>query len=240
MRKVPTAAMACTAPEVPVAASLAEALAQPGAGRLLGSALGARFGWTGRSRVDLTAATGLGVSPRTVRRWLHDEPDRPTVPARRRPQILAAVRPSERTRTRELLSLQHADQGLRRIRLGRRRGNLAQYDTTGWLHPHTVVVLELPERGLCRVAVTRDSPPTADRIRRGTEVLDHVTVSNRFAAVVVRFALLAEVDPWRVEAGPDFLSKGHTQLWLAAAPLPALMNFARGRRFRSHPSTVRW
>jgi hypothetical protein len=71
-------------------------------------------------------------------------------------------------------------------------------------------------------------------------VLDHVTVSNRFAAVIIRYALLAEVDSWRVEAGPDFLSKGHTQLWLAPAAPPALVTLATRRRFRDRPSTARW
>jgi hypothetical protein len=59
-------------------------------------------------------------------------------------------------------------------------------------------------------------------MRRGVDQVDAVTVPNRFAATLVRRALLSHVDPWRVEAAPGILPKGHTQTWLAPADLPAL------------------
>ena len=204
-------------------AGLRAALAEPGAGGLLRTALAACYGRTGRGRLDVAAAAaGLDVSPRTVQRWLHGHPTRATVPARRLDDVLAAIGPSERTRTRERLDVDHAEQGLRRLRLGRRKGNLAQYAGTGWLQPHTVAVLELPGSGLRRVAVSRDDARTTARMRRGVDQVDAVTVPNRFAATLVRRALLSHVDPWRVEAAPGVLPKGHTQTWLAPADLPAL------------------
>lgn len=216
---------------------LAAGLSQPGASALLHTALAARFGQTERGRVDLAAAAGLGVSARTVRRWLRDEPGRPTVPAQRLEQVLAALRPTEITRTRERLEREHAEQGLRRIRLGTRRGNLAQWTDTGWLQPHTVAVLEVPDSGLRRVAVTRDSAATAPRIRRGVHLLDQVTVSSKFAAAIIRQGVLTHADGWRMEAGPAVVARGHTQVWLAQAPLPSLEVFA-SQRFRIRASAL--
>lgn len=213
---------------------LAAALVRPEAGALLHTALAARFGQTARGRVDVAAGAGLGISSRTVRRWLHDEPDRSTVPAGRLELVLTALRPTPTTRTRERLELEHAEQGLRRMRLGARRGNLEQWAGTGWMQPHTVAVLELPS-GLRRVAVTRDSAATVPRVRRGARLLEQVTVSSKFAAAVVRYEMLASVDGWRVEAGPAVLSRGHTQVWLPPAPLPSLEVLA-GRRFRVRAS----
>ena len=102
------------------ASGLADALAQPGAGTLLEVALAARFGRVGH-RVDLAAADALGVSSRTVRRWLHDRPDRSSVPARRLEQLVTVLAPTPATRRREELDLEQAEQGLSRIRMGARR-----------------------------------------------------------------------------------------------------------------------
>lgn len=218
------------------ASGLADALTQPGAGGLLEVALAARFGRVGY-RVDLASADALGVSPRTVRRWLHDRPDRSGVPARRLEQLMTVLAPTAATRRREELDLEQAEQGLSRIRMGARRGDHAQWANTGWLQPHTVAVLDLPDIGLRRVAVTRDSAATTARMRRGAVLLDQVTVSNRFAATVVRHQVLEQVFPWRVEAGPAVLAKGHTQVWLTSAPLPSLEVLAH-RRFRPRASAV--
>lgn len=215
-----------------VPSGLAAALTQPRAGTLLRVALTARFGRAG-DRVDLSAAAALDVSPRTVRRWLQDRPDRSNVPAGRVAQLMAVLAPTPGTRRREDLELEQAEQGLSRVRMGARRGDHAQWANTGWLQPHTVAVLDL-DNGLRRVAVTRNEKATTTRITRRTPVVDQVTVSTKFAATILRHALLRHVDAWRVEADPQTFGKGYTQVWLKQAQLPAL-DLLAGRRFRVHP-----
>lgn len=52
--------------------------------------------------------------------------------------------------------------------------------------------VDLPGSGLRRVAVTRDSPSTTARMRRGALLADQVTVGSRFAGPVVRYLVLGQ------------------------------------------------
>lgn len=216
-------------PRPPTAADLAGALAQPGAGGLLRQALAARFGGHPQ-RLDASAALALEVSSRTLQRWLRGRPDRPTVPVRRQVQVLTALQPTPTTRMREALELEQAEDALHRIRLGARRGDLGRWRDAGWLEPHRVLVLDVGG-GLRRAGLSRDSASTVTRMSRGALVVDHVVVSNRFTGALVRRALLEAVDGWRIEARPELVAKGHTQVWLQQAAAPTLRVLA-GRRFR--------
>lgn len=219
----------------PTTAGLAEALAQPGYGELLCTALVARFGGQ-EQRLDPTVAAALGVTARTLQGWVRGRPGRPTVPARRQEQVLTALQPTAATRAREALELEQAEDGVRRVRLGARGGDLDAWRAQGWLEPHRVMVLDVGG-GLRRAALSRDSHNTVTRMRRSALVLDGVVVSNRFTGALVRRAVLQAVDGWRIEARPELVAKGHTQVWLHQAPAPALQVLA-ARRFRVKGSNL--
>lgn len=101
---------------------------------------------------------------------------------------------------------------------------------TRWTEPHTLSLLELRDLPVRRVAITvYDDDLLLRRARRAGRVVEEVTVSTRFAATLVRDALLRHVDRWRVEGAPQVLGKGYTQVWLAVAPHPLLRQLAAVR-----------
>jgi hypothetical protein len=231
--------------QVPLPLGLALALARPGGAVVLRAVLLARFGTTQRGRLALPEVAGaLGVTVPTVRRWLRTPPDRAPLSAARALQLAATVAPNDETRTRERLDVEHAEEQLRRLALGRGRGGMQeQYRDTGWLDPHVVAILELPYRPprpgpdvplVRRVAVTRASLETVDRMQRGVDLVDFTStpLPNRFAATLLRAQILQQVNPWRLVCSSRSVArveKGHTRAWLSPAPLAALDDLARAR-----------
>jgi transposase-like protein len=177
------------------------------------------------------AAAALDVSEATIRRWLRtpDDAGHPALPASHLEQLLTLIRPTARTRLQDEMDADQAHKALDRLNLGRGGGGMiGQYDATGWLEPHLVMILDVPGTGLRRATVTRANARLTTRARRGGDVVDFTSaLPTRWHAVLARLRLLRLVDGWRVQAAPGIVvPRGHQKLWVAAAPLPAALNAA--------------
>lgn len=172
---------------------------------------------SGRWQPDTAAvARHRRVSRRTAQRWAK------VLPAEQLASILDRRRPRRATLRREELQLARQHKMLRRAELGRGRGNIKEYGPQGWLDQHLVLVLEDNHRPLRRVAVVRDTSAGRRRAARGAHVVDVVLADNKFLAERTRYEILAKVQPWRLHLPATKVTEGHTQVWLAGAPLPTL------------------
>ncbi len=188
--------------------------------RRLRVTLGLAFGVNSRGRPDTaTAAAALGVSQRTVQRWLHGK-DRARVraPAARLEQIRRAVRPDEQSLGQETTAARYARNAIARIALPDDTGVLPAWRDRKWLEPHLVAVLDLPALGLRQVAISRGSDRALPELRKRGRVVSHTTVATRFHATALAAELLQHVDGWRVQTPAGVVKQGRTQTWLATAP----------------------
>lgn len=178
------------------------------------------FGLNRRGRPDTTTAAGaLGVSQRSVQRWLHGEPDdRPHISPAHHRDLWQLSRPAEPSLRQEELTAAHARESLARIKLPKRRGILAAWRHQRWLEPHMVGVLELPQLGVRQVAVSRVGDRTVQEMRRRGQVVDFTVVDTRFHATVLTHALLRRLDPWRIQLPAGLVKQGHTRAWTTDAP----------------------
>lgn len=167
------------------------------------------------------------VHPDTVRRWLRQPP--PTLPLTRQIALhsLFAV-PGDVRRQEALDRRQHAEY-LVRARLGRRRGNLAEYAHLGWLEPHLLVLIAYPDLRLHRLAVIKAPPinpntslgahptwtsPQLTRAARRGHITRPRLYPDRFTALAARDDLMDDVDPWRLAVPAEFVPHGRTTVWL--------------------------
>jgi DNA-binding transcriptional regulator YdaS (Cro superfamily) len=190
--------------------------------------LGVAFGVNARGRPDTAAAAvALGVSRRTVQRWLHGA-DRTLarLPAGRLTQVQRATRPDEESLRQEETAARYARGAIERIAAPEDAGVLPAWRQRQWLEPHVVAVLELPGLGLRQVAISRASDRTLPDLRKRGRIRTHTTVATRFHATALAYALLQQVDPWRVQSPAGVVKQGRTQTWLAAAPALKLPEMA--------------
>lgn len=163
------------------------------------------------------------VSRRTVQRWISGDPAAPApIPPSRLRQLQRGYRLRRSTLQREEAARTDLLRKESRRRLGRGRGNLREYEASGWLEPHLLLLLEAKDRPLRRIAVTRDTPSTRQRASSGFVVVDEVVCPDKFIADAARLELLYLIQPWRLEMTQARLPKGRTQVWLSAAPVPSL------------------
>lgn len=160
------------------------------------------------------------VSQRTVQRWIRDVDGVAGIPAKQLDAILARWRPRRRTVHREELAQAQTVKKIERSGLGRGRGNLREYGDQGWLEQHLVLVIEDNDRPLRRIAVVRDDAAIRRRAARGGHIVDVVIASSKFTGDAMRHQILQAVQPWRLELTGRKVPRGHTQVWLASAPLP--------------------
>lgn len=166
------------------------------------------------------------VARSTVRRWISGA--QLAIPPARLEPILRRRRPLRRVLHQEELQHRRNLKLLERAALGRGRGNLQEYAGRGWLDQHLVLVLEDPERPLRRIAIVRDQRRARQDAARGARIVDVTLADTKFAAEQVRHEILTAVEPWRVVVPPpgkrgpgtERRGRGHTQTWLASAPLP--------------------
>lgn len=177
------------------------------------------------------------VAQSTVRRWTKHGSTL-SIPVPRLDAIVRAHRPKTSTLQRERLQAQRTDLSLQRGRLGRRRGNLAEYRGRGWLDQHRVLVLEEPDTPLRRVVVVRDEPSLIRRVVRESRIVDITIADSKFAGDQIRYWLLDMVRPWRLELPKRKHPRGHTQVWLAGAPMPDLPLQTNPTARRSPPGTT--
>lgn len=202
--------------------------------RRLRLVVGVAFGMNARGQPHTAAAAAaLGVSQRTVQRWLHGT-DRTLarLPAGRLEQIQAAARPDPETLRQEEIAARYAHEAIAQIAAPGGAGVLAAWRQQKWLEPHLVAVLELWGLGLRQVAITRASDRALPELHKRGKVLSHTTLASRFHATALVAALLTQLDPWRVMTPPGVVKQGRTQTWVADAPAVILHDLAVTHRLR--------
>lgn len=176
------------------------------------------------------AAEAMGVSRRTVQRWLHARHGRSIahIPPRRLAELMALLLPSEETRRKEAQQAQYAERAIANLGLPKRMGVKPAWERQRWLEAHLVVVLEVavgPSK-IRQLAVGRASLAKMGEFQRRGRVVDQTTVPTRFHATALTHRVLTDLGPWRFQAGPGQVMQGFTQAWLADAPATHLASTA--------------
>ncbi|HEY5845381.1 MAG TPA: hypothetical protein VIT42_01205 [Microlunatus sp.] len=187
-----------------------------------------QFGTNALGHADTVAAAAvLGVSPRTVRRWLAGSSGRQLahIPPRRLRQLIEALQPTAERRRDEQREADYARKAITQLKLPRKRGVLPSWEKRRWTEPHVVAVLAVRQAGIRQLAVMRSGPKTTEVLRRRGSVLDSVIVSTRFHATVLVHEMLTELGPWRFQAKPGSVLQGITLTWLDDAPSVDLAAF---------------
>lgn len=184
-----------------------------------------RFGFAADDGPDTAAAaTAMGVSRRTVQRWLHADHGRSIahIPARRLEQLIALLLPDPQTMAGEDQQVRYAQKAIDGLPLPRKIGIKPAWERQRWLEPHRVAVIEIPVHHLRirQLAIARDVPERVREIERRGSVIDQAVVPTRFHATVLGHEVLVDVGPWRFEAGGDQVAQGYTQAWIAEASTP--------------------
>lgn len=193
-----------------------------------------RFGPDRHGDVDQSAVQqALGVSRRTLRRWLHGDPNQVVgMMGANRSKVHLALLPSERTLRQEKLDEDYARQALKGLARRRRRGILPAWREQRWLEPHLVAVIEHRSTGLRQVAVAR-TDGRVDQLKRRGELVDFVEVPTRFHATLLVAAVLEVITPWRVVAAKSLIGQGNTIAWSPDAPVVDLSAIAFERELRT-------
>ncbi len=186
------------------------------------------YGVNSRGGPDTAAAAAaLGVSPRTVQRWLRGKPRAfASLPTGRLEQIRRDIRPDGQSLNQEQLTATYARSAIERIALPGEVGVLPAWRQRRWIEPHLVAVLELPGGGLRQVTVSRKSDRTLAELGKRGKVLSHTTVATRFHATALVAVVLQQTDAWRVTAPAGLVKQGRTQTWAVAAPRVSLPELA--------------
>ncbi len=191
-----------------------------------------RFGFAhdGTSPDTANAAAALGVSRRTVQRWLHAAHGRSLahIPPRRLEQLVELLLPTAETRAREAQQARYAERAISGLHLPRKMGIKPAWERQRWLEPHVVVVLEIRVRHLRirQLAIARAEETRVSELHRRGRIIDQAVVPTRFHATVVAHRALSELAPWRFQALPEQVQQGFTQSWLDDAPPSRLARWA--------------
>lgn len=199
------------------------------------------FGYDPASPDTAAAAAAMGVTRRTVQRWLHADHGRSVahIPPKRREQLIELLQPAAETLAREEQQARYARKAIDGLRLPRKMGIKPAWEKQRWLEPHRVAVLEIPVGHLKirQMAIARDEPSRVAELTRRGKVVDEATVPTRFHATVLVHQVLTEMAPWRFQAGGDQVTQGFTQAWMVEPSTPkthlstaALFLIREGRR----------
>ncbi len=184
-----------------------------------------RFGFSADGGPDTAAAAAaMGVSRRTVQRWLHAEHGRSIahIPDRRREQLIGLLLPARETMAREEQQARYARKAIAGLGLPRKMGIKPAWERQRWIEPHQVLVLEIPVQKLRirQLAICRDDPNRVAEVARRGRILDRAVVPSRFHATVLAHEILTELAPWRFEASAGQVAQGYTQAWMAEPSTP--------------------
>lgn len=181
----------------------------------------AAAGQTRTGHVNSTAAGKLvGVSERTVRRWLLGKPHEIVgMKASSREAVYHHLRPSPRKLQQEHLDREYAAEALAEVGLPRRRRRIPEiWQDQQWLDPHLVAVLDRPSIHVRQITVARMDHRPMQRMRNRGQLLDFTEVPTRFHATLLVAEVLELVDVWRVQVPRQAVTQGHAQCWMADAP----------------------
>jgi hypothetical protein len=175
-------------------------------------------------KVDIAAvAAAMGVTERTVQRWLHTPHARskPAIPPRRLAQLLDLLRPSPESLAREAQQARYAEEAIAGFHLPRRMGIKPAWEEQQWLEQHLVVVLEVPVRSrmaIRQITLGRNSVRKLTEFQRRGRIIDQAVVPSRFHATLLVQRVLTEIDPWRYRAETRQVRQGFTWTWTSDAP----------------------
>ncbi|GAA4757974.1 hypothetical protein GCM10023328_47260 [Modestobacter marinus] len=174
------------------------------------------FGPARRGGPDTAAAAvELGVSRRTVQRWLRAPAGaRAPMSSAHAEAVRALAGVDEQVRRDEQRTAGYARDALERIALPKGRGVLPAWREQQWLDQHLVTITEL-DHGVLQAALTRVT--SRSRPRDGQVVAFRV-VPTRFHAQLLVHEVLTAVSPWRVRGRVWAPKQGSTRTWLPGAP----------------------
>lgn len=187
-------------------------------------AIAAAFGSrrSGYPNVDPVAAA-LGVSPRSVHRWLSGQ-NQPAVG--RRSALRHLLLPEAAVLRRQERDADVARIALTAMSARRAKKATAHWRRQGWGEKHLVRMLYNERRQICCVTlhlVDRVKAPSLPGSWRDIEAL---TVPSRPLGVLVRSSLLDAVADFRIRVDPAFCPVP-TMCWLASAPRPSLIDVVK-------------
>ncbi|MBC7299533.1 hypothetical protein [Nocardia salmonicida] len=180
------------------------------------AALADCYGRTPRGAVDTKAvAADFGVTPRTVRKWMHGaDAALAAIPADRLRTLTTGGARTEREADGKAA---YAREALAAIALPKERGIKQQWRDQGWLDTHFVLLVHLHGRPWHQLILTKQGN-AADQARRRGEVLDQTAVPNKFAGDVLIHAAMQRQAPWAIRPSKAQLAVGRGQVWTADAP----------------------
>lgn len=182
-----------------------------------------RFGTNARGGLNTAAAAHeMGVSQRTVQRWLHAHHGRSIahIPAQQLARLLELLQPDPDLIKREIQQARYATKAIGGLDLGRGAGIKPAWEKQGWLTTHLVVVIEIKvgSSRIRQLAVGRSSVAKLEEFKKRGQIVDQAVVPTRFHATVLTHKVLTDLAAWRFRAGVDQVVQGYTQAWIADAP----------------------
>lgn len=184
------------------------------------------YGPSSRGPIDIAAvAAHVGVTPATVRRWLHNDRGAPSrvktgVPRRRLTQIQRA---SEEVEERNEGRYRYALSAIAQIEAGQ---IIPPWREQNWLDDHLVVIVEIHGKPWHQVVVTKGNHRAMAALRRRARILQTEIVPHRFYAEALAHHVMVRQQHWRVHPAKSHLAIGRTQVWMADAPAVDLTNLA--------------
>ncbi|MEP7370326.1 MAG: helix-turn-helix transcriptional regulator [Dermatophilaceae bacterium] len=160
-------------------------------------------------------ADHLGVSVRTVQRWLSGTNQPAPKHAQRLRELTA---PPAAVLGRQRQERSHLEGTLLAMNAPRGRAMPRTVRDMGWHHPHRLWHLRNDELQLERLMVTRLDPIKPTPTPAGWKVIAAITFDNQPLALAGKYQVLDDVGPWRVAVRPELVSKGRHEVWLASAP----------------------
>ena len=196
-----------------------------------------RYGPAPRGGLNMKAAAeDLGVSARTIYRWL-DTPDgrfRANIPTPRLEALIDGMLPSAATLDDEVFQLQNYRTGVADWN-ARPRRTKPEWKAQGWLAKHQVSLIKIPGLPLHQVVATAVASRSYEVLHRRGQLVDSVIVPTRMHAHVMAYQLLRDYHEWRIHAPVDAVKRGRTWCWFADAPKTKLEDYRPNYRAEPLP-----
>lgn len=185
------------------------------------AAFGTRRG--GHPNVEPIAAA-LGVSPRSVQRWLAGS-NHPAI--ERRAALRNLLLPDPGVLRRQERDAEVARIAVTAMNARRAKKATAHWRRQGWAERHLVQLLSNDRRQICCVSLHLADQVKAPSLPGAWSAVETLSVPSRPRGVLVRAALLDSVAAFRIRVAPTF-APVPTMCWLASAPRPSLLELVNG------------
>lgn len=170
-------------------------------------------------------AEELGVTPRTVRRWVRDG-GRTRAPIGRKALRQLQFGDALDAR-REAQKIDVAHRSLEQVRKARRRRDIPEsWRSQQWLAEHRVVVVEHRPQALRQVVFTHNHSVRARDYEIKGEIIASIVVPTRFDAVITCGAITDAMQQWRLTPAIEYMPLSRTRCWSTLAPAVELGDYA--------------